>query len=55
MSKSGRKVVVSLRDDNREDMKKEEKTCKGIQRETRMCDAGSCSQVRGGEGVSDKK
>lgn len=32
-------------DDHREDIPKEEKTCKGIQRETRVCDSGSCSKV----------
>ena len=34
----------TCRDDNRQDIPEREKTCKGIQREQRPCDSGSCSR-----------
>ena len=35
----------TCRDDSRADIPPSEKTCKGIQRETRICDSGSCDEV----------
>ena len=43
----------TCRDDTRADIPKEEKTCKGIERQTRACDAGSCNVVEKVETAGD--
>jgi hypothetical protein len=42
MGQSARKRTC--RDDNRKDLSESDRTCKGIQREQRPCDSGSCNR-----------